>query len=137
MKPHWATKYIGKPYVKGARGPDAFDCWGLFWRAMADDFGLILPEFLGITLSTALEQCETIQEGIRDNWRGITHPREGDGVAMSQSRAIHHIGIWTEAYRGRIVHAYEGMGVVASSIGEMKVRGFKVIKFYRHKSWPT
>lgn len=134
---HWATKYIGKLYEKGACGPDAFDCWGLFWRIMADDFDIILPEMRGITLATALEQCETIKEGIQADWTKAARPEEGFAVAMSQRQAIHHIGVWTEAYRGRIIHAYEGMGVVASSIGEMKIRGFKVIDFYRHRLWPT
>ena len=26
---HWATDYIGKPWVVASDGPEAYDCWGL------------------------------------------------------------------------------------------------------------
>ncbi len=41
---HWATHYIGLPWHAGARGPEAFDCWGLFLAIQRDHFGRELPE---------------------------------------------------------------------------------------------
>lgn len=42
--PHWAAEYIGRPWHAGARGPQAFDCWGLFLAIQRDHFGRDLPE---------------------------------------------------------------------------------------------
>ena len=41
---HWATHYIGRPWHAGARGPEAFDCWGLFLAIQRGHFGRDLPE---------------------------------------------------------------------------------------------
>ncbi len=41
---HWADHYIGQPWHAGARGPDEFDCWGLFLAIQRTCFGRDLPE---------------------------------------------------------------------------------------------
>jgi len=41
---HWAAEFIGRPWHAGARGPDAFDCWGLFLAIQREHFGRDLPE---------------------------------------------------------------------------------------------
>ena len=41
---HWAVRTIGLPWVAGARGPDAYDCWGLFLAIQRCHFARDLPE---------------------------------------------------------------------------------------------
>jgi hypothetical protein len=46
MKPtdgYWAHRYIGRPWIAGARGPESFDCWGLFLWVQGKHFGRELP----------------------------------------------------------------------------------------------
>jgi cell wall-associated NlpC family hydrolase len=46
--PQWCERYVGLPYRMGARGPDAFDCWGLNWLVLAEQFGITAPEAYGV-----------------------------------------------------------------------------------------
>ena len=37
---HWSERWLGKPYAVLGRGPDAFDCLGLFMAVQNAEFGL-------------------------------------------------------------------------------------------------
>ncbi len=64
-------------------------------------------------------------------------PFDGAAVAMSQKMAIHHVGLYTTADGGRIVHCQDKANVIADTIRGLKLKGFRTIKFYRHITWPT
>jgi cell wall-associated NlpC family hydrolase len=133
---HWASAYIGKPYEHAARGPDKFDCWGLVW-AVYKSFGIYLPEFPGITLTSPLMQCNVILQNISEDWVDVGMPFDCAAVGMSKKAAIHHVGVYIAADGGKIVHATPESGVVASTERRLRVEGFRVIRYFRHKLWPT
>lgn len=133
---HWAVPYVGLKYERGARGPQSYDCWGLLWKVYQDRFNIDLPEYPGIVSKSTQVRCQTITRDIEENWEE-SESFDGAGVALSQGKAFHHVGVWVEADGGKILHAWEGLGVIASRWKDLKLRGFRVIKFYRHKKWPT
>ena len=40
---HFALKYIGRPWIAGAQGPDSFDCWGFVRYVLLHEFGHDVP----------------------------------------------------------------------------------------------
>ena len=40
---HFANKYIGRPWVAGAQGPDSFDCWGFARWVLKHEYGVDVP----------------------------------------------------------------------------------------------
>ena len=79
---HWATDLIGRPWVAGARGPDSFDCWGLFLAIQREHFGRDLPE-----IPVDANDLRTVMTTFRDHperqrWMTVPQPAEGDAVLL-------------------------------------------------------
>jgi len=139
MSEHWAVKYIGKPYRVGASGPDAYDCWGLVRKVYEDEFRIFLPIRPVPIEPSVMEKSEAILKNIMVDWEPAFKPFEGAGVAMSKNMVFHHVGVYTEADGGKIIHAWdEHSGVVATSHRDLRlVWRFRNVKYYRHKQWPS
>ena len=134
---HWSLQYIGKPYEVCARGPERFDCFGLLWHIYSNVYAIDLGEFLGITASPLAKQCAALEGSVSsDDWVEVETPFDGCAVAMGQRKVLHHVGIYLAADGGKILHADKPM-VVAATLKRLKMHGFKTIRFYRHKLWPT
>lgn len=131
-----AARYIGSPYQIGGRGPVEFDCWGLLWWIYRSEFGIILPEYPGITSRSALSQARTIHRAMEEDWEEIKTPFDGCAVGMSQREEIHHVGIYSSDGMGKVVHAWEN-GIVADTFKLLHLRGFLRIQFYQHRLWLT
>lgn len=132
---HWAGKYIGKPWMSGARGPDSFDCWGLARWIQRVEFGRSLPVYSilpneKLRLTVAIENAS-----ISDDWVRENKAREGCMVGLSQNRKLHHIGTWTAADGGMVIHAMKDQGVLAQSVSRLKLNGWNRIEFYWHRLW--
>jgi hypothetical protein len=128
---HWSWKYVGKPWVKGARGPNAYDCFGLFLDAYKAVDGVELPD-LG-ELSKIAENRIIRDSAASDEWKRIDLPeQELDAICMGRNDVIHHIGIWTEADGGRVIHSVEGSGVISQTLAQIMGAGYRTIQFYRH-----
>jgi hypothetical protein len=139
MNGNWPQLYIGRPYEHGARGPKAFDCWGLIWFVYQRHFGISLPELPGITTAGALACAKAIRLAIEEEWIETTCPFDGCAVAMGQTDyCFYHVGLYTSADGGLIVHALgKPAGVVADTLKRIRLSGFRTIKFFRHPLWPS
>lgn len=125
---HWATKYIGK-------SPEQVNyCWGLV-RLIYADFKLELPTIEGLTRENAKAIAEEIRPWMIGDWEEVPEPFELCMVGMSQHEAIHHVGVYTGADQGRIIHCWGPHRTIADSFRGLELKGFKTIKFYRHKLW--
>lgn len=128
---HWAAKYIGLPYVPGGREKDGVDCWGLLRLIYKEEMQLDLPLLPGVVDESLLAISRRFESA--SNWFEISAPEDGCAVAMSKHRFLHHVGIWAEADGGKVIHCWS---VVATSSAEtirsLRVKGFKVIKFFRY-----
>lgn len=100
----------GRPWRRGARGPDAFDCWGLvlYVRRL-----LALPEppdRASQELSSA-EVRRLFREAWPEGWR-VTEGLAFGGIVLASNAG--HAGVLVA---GRVLHAQARTGVVAWTLG--------------------
>lgn len=132
---HWATKYIGMPYEAGARGPNKVDCWGLLYLAYRNDFATELPLYPGMDFTSASVTTQLIAQEVIRSWESIATPVEGCAVAMSLSNIVHHVGLYTGADGGKVIHCWEELPVIADTLRGITMRGVRNVLYYRHTSW--
>ena len=128
---HWATEFIGRPWHAGARGPDAFDCWGLFLAIQRKYFHRVLPE-----IPVDANDLRTVMMTFRDHperqrWMSVVKPVEGDAVLLRQSRHPVHVGVWLVVDGGGVLHAVKDAGVVFQKLPELLLHGWRVEGFYQ------
>ena len=128
---HWATMYIGRPWKSGARGPNEYDCWGLFLEIQREHFDRKLPEIpidandLRAVVTSFKDHPE------RQRWFGVSQPVEGDAVLMRQSRHPVHVGVWLLVDGGGVLHTVKDTGVVFQKLPELLLHGWQVEGYYR------
>ena len=99
----YAEGFIGKPYVFGVEGPDAFDCSGLT-KYVYKRFNIDLPHYTGTQWGCG--------EGICKN-----ELMEGDLVFFNTTGNVSHVGIYIGG--DRFIHApSKGNGVKINSLKE-------------------
>ncbi len=129
MTLHWAVPFIGK-------SPEQVNfCWG-FLREAYKSFGISLPPVEGITRTNA-EEVGKASHYLMEDWIEVEKPFDRCAVGMGQTDTIHHVGVYTSSDGGLIVHCWGDCNVIAEPLRRIRLRGFKTIKFYRHKLWPT
>lgn len=125
--PHWATNLIGKPWR-----PE-WHCWGLVRQVYREQLSVELPEFPTVDPRNVEAFGRAIHAGaLSADWAQIGAPEEFAVVAMSRKNLFHHVGIWTEADGGLIVHAQDGSCTVADSLPYLRQNGWKRIGFFRY-----
>lgn len=129
---HWSTKYIGLPWANGARGPKAFDCWGLVWYVYLKERNIKLPlhtiDAQNLAACARAIKAET-NGGFGASWSELSKPVEFAGVAMGHTD-FSHVGIYTEADGGLILHSSLYENVVASRPAVLQRTRYPKIKYY-------
>jgi cell wall-associated NlpC family hydrolase len=149
MLPAWLEGYVGLLYRHGGRGPDAYDCWGLCRLVLAEQFGIVVPAYVGgyPEAPTADDHRRIMAELIRarqasSDWL-LVHRREairsplppieraGDLILMHRMGIPCHVGIVVAP--NWLLHTDEGHGAVATPI-----RGgrefYAILSLHRHRS---
>lgn len=127
MKQHWCEKYLGRKW-----DATEYNCWHFFRDAYAQERGICLPIY-EVSAEDTKAVAKTIgRELDLREWKRVANPAEFDGVALGKGSQLTHVGIYTEADGGRIVHCNQGHGVVAMSLQQMEREGYRLIQFYRH-----
>lgn len=124
---HWASEYIGQPWIKGER-----DCWAFVRQVWAERFGLAVPV---IDVDPArLREVVRAFTGHPEfgNWVEVAYPREGDGVLLAHSRHPTHVGVWVDVDGGGVLHCDQASGVVFASVTALTRCGWTVQRYYRH-----
>ena len=109
------TDLIGKPFVDGGRGPEAYDCWGLcvevFRRQGVElrDYKLCCHDSAGFDglFQEALSQWERREEP------NIPAPSVV-AIRFNHPVFINHVGVYIG--NGRFLHTREKTGVVVERI---------------------
>lgn len=127
---HWITSYVGRKDL---------NCWGLLRTIYRERFQIHLPEIAGISLAPVSTICHVLSHQITErNWKEVRTPFEGCAVAMSQSSALHHVGIYLAVEEGKIAHTWGTKSVViVDTIRGLRLKGFRTIQFYQFYLWPT
>jgi len=131
MSMHWSTQYVGLPHEIGGRSRAGLDCWGLVHLFFREQYGIKLPELPGITADVMLSICREVEQQQQTVWKELAAPVDKCLVGMSQHTRgrLHHVGIWTDADGGRIIHVSQSQ-VVADTMRKLRMRGFAHIKYY-------
>lgn len=127
---HWAMDYLGKPWVNGAQGPDAFDCWGLVRYVQKLHYGRALSAIHVDADNVRAVVKEFTENNERSRWHGVDIPQDGDCLLLSQSKEPTHIGIWINVDGGGLLHAVKGAGVVFTTPANIKNMGYHVLGVY-------
>jgi len=127
---HWARNYIGLPHCHGGRDRSGLDCWGLVTLVYEEVLGIMLPELPGITTQGVFAVSREIATQRTAGWTRIERPIECGIVGMSHNHALHHVGIWTDADGGKVIHCWKS-SVVADTLDALKRwKGIRTLEFY-------
>ena len=104
----YSKRYIGKAYVRGATGPDAFDCSGLVFACSRESIGVQLPR----QTKAMYAYCTIVDDSEREIGDLVFFKTTGDG-------SVSHVGIY--AGNGQFINAASdgpNNGVILSSLRE-------------------
>jgi cell wall-associated NlpC family hydrolase len=124
LAPRIFADLIGKPFEKGARGPDKFDCVGLAME-VAKRLGKQLPAYVS-TEDELHAQLGTGGAVLADCPR-VSEPHAGCAVLMRMKPNVHHLGVMVDQYR--LLHAYITTGVIVERINS-PIWNRRILGFY-------
>lgn len=85
----WASEWVGIPHAKLGRGPDSFDCLGLFLALQKARFGRVLPDPRCTMLQAAREKTA---DQMRPLFRRVEKAEEGDALLFRVKGQLLHVG---------------------------------------------
>lgn len=112
---------LGKPFVRGGRGPDSFDCYGLV-KEMYRRAGIEVPDF---TSPGTLEEVEILVERHSRRWTKVAPRTVGSVITFRVTGHGAHVGLMLE--NDRFLHAVEGSGVC---VERLTSEAYKPLGFY-------
>jgi cell wall-associated NlpC family hydrolase len=130
----WWTQYLGIPWKPYATGPDAFDCWGLVWHCLQQQYGIQMPRHADvITDDHRSIHSQALLAIERGEWIpvDITAATDGCVVLLSQSKIFHHIGLFVD---GGVLHARDGADVCWETLNDLERFGFRRVACYAYAS---
>ena len=91
---------LGKPFLDGGRGPDAYDCVGLL---------LEVERRLGRPIPSWGSHARLLAAA-KQQWEPTTDPQPGDGILLYSDDPPWHLGV--VAGGGYMIHSHPSCGVV-------------------------
>jgi len=134
---HWATNYIGIPWVFGGRdilNDGGVDCYGFFKYIQKTYYGVTTDEVIidEYNHRNVIKTFDTASEF--KNWRVVDTPRDGDAVLLRTAKYPSHIGVWLDNgddVKG-VLHCVEKTGVVYTNIASLELAHWRIASYYRH-----
>ena len=88
------------------------------------------------SLKTAVRLAEEIhQTETSHDWTQVEMPSHGSAVAMGHGSRLHHVGLYLDLDRGKVLHCRQVSGVVFQTTKELHRDGYSRIEFYTHREW--
>lgn len=97
----WSDKWVGIPYRRDGRGPDFYDCYGLFGSVQLHEFDtrLLDPEAVDFQHAAGMEASR---------WSEVSEAEKGDALLFRIGASSLHIAV---ALDGRdMLHAHHRNG---------------------------
>lgn len=121
-----STKYLGKPFIDGGRGPQGYDCWGLVLAVYRDIFGIDVPVDYDVSAHATMAVVRAMSKEMEvGNWQLVETPVAPCVVAMATNSnhpdLVNHCAIYLGD--NKIMHALKATGVVIQSTEDMRIRG--------------
>lgn len=118
---------IGKPFVRGARGPDAFDCYGLILELNKLE-GIDVPDFKS---PDGIRDVADIVDREKGAWTIVPRTTIGATLLFRIEDRGAHVGYLVS--RDTFIHADEVMGVMLSRLSR-DPWGNRFIQAYRFEA---
>lgn len=113
-------------YEEGARGPEAFDCFGLF-AELCRRSGTPIPDH---PTPADRKQCQIEINNFFDAcWQRLDTPEVGCAVALRFGPWVSHLGMVLEG--GKFIHANQIAGVTVESLDDAQWCR-RIAGFYRY-----
>ena|SRR3990167_1739349 len=126
--PAWVDDYRGRPFRLGARGPDAYDCYGLVRAVLRDRWNADVPALDGLEALGTPERFRAASAAEDDLWIAAEPPRPGDVLTFMLDGL--HVGVVVA--EGWMLHARSRLGVATSRYDQMPWAAVRVGPAYRH-----
>jgi len=126
---NWVREYLGKPYLRGAYGPDSYDCWGLVHSVFLRAFGVDLPHYPEDMTMLGIGREMKDTSGFAD--KGFDEVRDGsngncDILLMCGGTNPVHIGLLLNIDSEWVVlHAMRDAGVILTPKNRLASSGLK------------
>ena len=133
MSYDWINDYIGIPYECNARGPNAYDCFGLCVAVYKNQLGVDVPDWKvdDTAAKTAMRAitgavAEEMESGRAEQ---VTEPQDFDIVVLVRHGLAHHVGIYIA---GGVLHTRQGgSGAVFEPVTNFEQAGRGKLEIYR------
>lgn len=138
----FVREVIEKPWVAGAQGPDAYDCWGLVRAAQLRLAGRDLP-IINADPADLRQVLRLIKDHpLNDVWVEVPKPQHLDVVELASSNHPRHLGVWLALDDGGVLHGCEQYNADGTTNGEkpgitfdgllsLQVQGWSQFRFMR------
>ncbi|QFT47807.1 NlpC/P60 family protein [Roseivivax sp. THAF40] len=87
----WSDEWIGLRYAEGARGPDAFDCLGLFIALQKARHDREIPD-PACSIQQAVRRRVVAGMKASGAWLPVDRPEAGDALLFRVGRHVVHVG---------------------------------------------
>ena len=130
---HFANKYIGRPWVAGAQGPDSFDCWGFVRYVLKHEYDHDVPQ-VNVNAECLRDVLLAFRTDLAfKSFKEVEKPQDGDVVLMRQSKNPVHAGLWLDVDGGGVLHCVRDSGVVFQNVRSLNTCGWYLDSYYRVK----
>lgn len=124
---NWSDNYIGNQWTAEK------NCF--YWVSQIID-DLTPWAFPVVKHLTFYQRARVLVVEEKRNWQRIAKPSKHFDVVLMRHigshKDCHHIGVWTEANGGAIVHAVENDVIDVDSPLELNLRSFEIKRVLRH-----
>lgn len=123
--------FVGLPYQEGARGPDAYDCYGLVAAVLKAARGLDLPDWHA-DASGPQSASRAISAALAGEVSGgrsvpVETPDDYDVAIVGSNHRPHHVGVY---YQCGVLHASRAFGSAWQPLARFKML-YPRTEFYR------
>lgn len=125
---------IGKPFEYNARGPEAFDCWGLVHFVYKNTLGIDLPTYGEVDAADVAAVARRMRS---PNLMGPWLARRGEAevfdvvtIAAPGSHVVSHVGLMIDGTD--VLHAWRDTNVCVMPIDHMFFTG-RICGFWQHQ----
>ena len=126
-----ANDFIGLPYREGARGPDAFDCYGLVAAVFRAAHGVELPDWHADTPGPqgASRAISAALAGETAGGRSerVEVPADYDIAVVGSANRPHHVGVVID---GGVLHSSKPFGAAWQPLPRFRTL-YPIVEFYR------
>jgi len=125
------NEFIGLPYREGARGPEAYDCYGVVMAVYRAGLGIELPDWYADApgpqgASRAIAAAMT-DEATRRQSVKVEAAEDFDIAVVGSSLRPHHVGVFMH---GGVLHCSKAFGSVWQQMPRFTAL-YPSVEFYR------